>query len=262
MNRWIRKDPVSLLPHKALEYSWSSYVNEVIDSFKRLNNDPQKTYIYQDILVVCHKGIGVYGFEDADDILLDCVSAAMNLKRQLPAGNLVYRGRPDYSGITYNKFTDLTSAPSQYAKANRLSQTGNSVFYGSFDNDTPVKEILNYTKGAKPIISLGMFVTNGKLNLIDFTNIPKPDFWMGYREWQTYLFLQAFHDAITKPVSDMNQHIEYVPTQIFIWMLRKTNPDVDGIIYRSSLTGKPNVCLFYDNNTLSNILILSSINII
>ena len=262
VNRWIRKDPVSLLPHEALEYSWTSYVNEVIAAFKNLKIDPQKSYKYDDILALCDKKIGAYGFEDADDILSDCVSAAINLKESFPMGTLVYRGRPDNSGITYNKFTDLTSALTQYAKANRLSQAEDSVFYGSFDGVTPVEEILNYTNSVKPIISLGKFATTGELNLIDFTNIPRPDFWMGYREWQTYLFLQAFHNAITEPVSDTNQNIEYVPTQIFVWMLRKTHPEIDGIIYRSSLTGKPNICLFYDNNTSAKILTLNSINTI
>lgn len=258
VNRWIRKDPVSLLPQEALKYSWTSYFNEVIDAFKRLKINPQKTYDPNDVLTGCNKRIGAYGFEDADDIISDCVSAAINLKRRFPVGTLVYRGRPDNSGITYNKFTDLTSAPSQYAKANRLSQSEDSVFYGSFDDMTPVEEILNYTNGAKPLITLGEFTTNGELNLIDFTNIPRPDFWMGYREWQTYLFLQAFHSAITEPVSDINQHIQYVPTQIFVWMLRETHPEIDGIIYRSSFTGKANVCLFYDNNTSAKILTLSS----
>ncbi len=258
VNRWIRKDPVSLLPHEAMKYSWDSYVREITDSFKSLKLNPEDPYDFDDFVSSCHGKIGVYGLEDVSDILHDCVGAAINLKKPLPAGTSVYRGRPDFSGHSYTEFTDLTSAPSPYAKANRLSQAGDSVFYGSFDEMTPGEEILNYTEGTKPVISLGKFETIRDLKLIDFTDIPRPDFWMGYREWQTYLFLQAFHNAITESISSSNQHIEYVPTQIFVWTLRKTHPEIDGIIYRSSLTGEANVCLFYDNNSSTQILILTS----
>ena len=41
-------------------------------------------------------------------------------------------------------------------------------------------------------------------------------------------------------------------------MLRETYPDIDGIIYKSALTGKPNICLFYDNSSSAKVLILNS----
>lgn len=258
VNRWIRKDPVSLLPYEERKYSWESYVNEIIESFKKLKFDPKASYNYDELLSSCRNKIGVYEFENAYDILLDCVETSINLKRQVPIGTVVYRGRPDYSGNTYTKFKDLTSAPSICAKANRLSKAGDSVFYGSFDENTPVREILNYSNGVNPVISLGMFETIRVLNLIDFTQIPKADFWMGYKDWQTYLFLQEFHDAITEAVSDANQHIEYVPTQTFVSMLRKMHPEVDGIMFRSSLTGDPNICIFCDNNESAKVLTLKS----
>lgn len=261
VNRWIRKDPVSLLPHEAMRYSWESYANEIIETFKKLKCDPKGPYNFNTLVSSCRDKIGVYEFENASDILCDCVNASINMTRRFPARTIIYRGRPDFTGKEFALFNDLTSAPTKYAKANRLSQAGDSVFYGSFDENTPIEEILNYSSGTKPLISLGKFETIKDLNLIDFTQIPRPDFWMGYREWQTYLFLQDFHDAITEPVSDTNQHIEYIPTQTFVSVLRNIHPDVDGIIYRSTLTGKPNICLFYDNTTSSNILFLQSVEV-
>lgn len=262
VNRWIRKDPVSLLPHEAMKYSWTSYVTEIIESFRKLKLNPLGAYKLEQLVSSCRKKIGAYGFEDASEILDDCVGAALHLKKTLPAGTSIYRGRPDFSGRSYTEFMDLTSAPSPSAKANRLSQAGESVFYGSFDEKTPIKEILNYTEGVTPVISLGKFETVKELSLIDLIDIPRPDFWMGYREWQTYLFLSEFHEAITEPISDTNQHIEYVPTQLFIWKLRKTHPEIDGIVYKSSLTGKPNVCLFYDNSTSAKVMILNSVKVL
>lgn len=59
---------------------------------------------------------------------------------------------------------------------------------------------------------------------------------------------------ITKPI-DKNPGIEYVPTQIFTEYIRFLNIyHIDGIIYRSSLTGGRNIVLFYDNETSTDIL--------
>ena len=67
---------------------------------------------------------------------------------------------------------------------------------------------------------------------------------------------------ITKPI-DKNPGIEYVPTQIFTEYIRfMNNYHIDGIIYRSSLTGGRNVVLFYDNETSADILQLNNITTI
>ena len=69
-------------------------------------------------------------------------------------------------------------------------------------------------------------------------------------------------EVITKPI-DKNPGIEYVPTQIFTEYIRfMNNYHIDGIIYRSSLTGGRNVVLFYDNETSADILQLNNITTI
>ena len=75
-----------------------------------------------------------------------------------------------------------------------------------------------------------------------------------------YKFLKQFHSEITKPITQ-NAGIEYVPTQIFTEYIRFMNDKhIDGIIYKSSLTGKKNIVLFYDNNTTADILELKNVS--
>ena len=51
---------------------------------------------------------------------------------------------------------------------------------------------------------------------------------------------------------------EYVPTQIFTEYIRfMNNCHIDGIVYRSSLTGRKNIVLFYDNETSDQVLQLN-----
>ena len=80
-------------------------------------------------------------------------------------------------------------------------------------------------------------------------------------DWQLSQFLPFFHEAITKPVDSQNQEIGYLPTQAFSMALRdfaKEN-NIDGMVYKSALTGQYNVCLFYDNASSASILILHDV---
>lgn len=59
----------------------------------------------------------------------------------------------------------------------------------------------------------------------------------------------------------------YFPMQVFSEYLRyiqKTDSGkkYDGIIYKSSLTTKKNIVLFYDNKTSEDVLILNNIEIV
>ena len=86
-------------------------------------------------------------------------------------------------------------------------------------------------------------------------------------DWQKYSFLRSFHDEISKPVDPNDEAIDYIPTQVFSEYLRyiqKTDSGkkYDGIIYKSSLTTKKNIVLFYDNKTSEDVLILNNIEIV
>lgn len=262
VNNWIRKDPVSLEPNEELTYAWQDYSREVLKTISDKGIDHTSHYNSEDLLKLCESKLGEYGFRKAWDVVIDCADLAEKLVKILPVGSIIYRGRPDSHGQTYSQFKDLTSAPIQYAKPNRLSQSGVSVFYGSFDSETPVKEIRNYCTDKETVISIGTFESTIPLEIIDFTDIPQADFWMDGDDWQDYLFLKRFHEEITSAVSDRMNHIEYVPTQVFVEILRRRFPKINGIKYKSSLTSKPNVCLFYDNKTSAGVLKLIAAKII
>ena len=51
-----------------------------------------------------------------------------------------------------------------------------------------------------------------------------------------------------------------MPTQIFTEYIRfMNNYHIDGIIYRSSMTGKKNIVLFYDNKDSADVLQLNKV---
>lgn len=193
-----------------------------------------------------------------DDVLTEINQICGNiLVSQLPKGTVIYRGRPNETGVPRTSFEELTAPPSKLAKENRMSATGISMFYGALDNNTPIQEIRNYAPDA--VIDLGKFELKRELVVIDLFKIPKHlSFWMP-QYFREYKFLKQFHLEITKPI-DKNPSIEYVPTQIFTEYIRfMNNYHIDGIIYRSSLTGERNVVLFYDNETSANVLQLNNV---
>ena len=193
-----------------------------------------------------------------DDVLTEINQLCCNiLATQLPQGTIVFRGRPNDTGMPRTMFKDLTAPPVEAAKENRMSATGISMFYGALDSDTPVNEIRNYEPGA--VIDLGEFILKKELIVVDLFKIPvRLSFWMP-QYYLEYKFLKQFHSEITKPITQ-NAGIEYVPTQIFTEYIRFMNDKhIDGIIYKSSLTGKKNIVLFYDNTTTVDILELKNV---
>lgn len=85
-------------------------------------------------------------------------------------------------------------------------------------------------------------------------------------DWQKYAFLVDFHSEISKPVNPADEELDYIPTQVFSEYLRYIQKvdgrNYDGIVYKSSLTGKQNIVLFYDNKTSADVLHLNSVDII
>lgn len=193
-----------------------------------------------------------------DDVLTEirqmCESILVSV---LPRETVLYRGRPNDTGKPIVSFEELTSPPVEYAKENRMSAAGISMFYGAFDKDTSIREIRHYCP--ESVLDIGEFETTRDLTVVDLFKIPEIlSFWMP-EHYAEYKFLRQFHDEITKPTTD-NPGIEYVPTQIFTEYIRYlSNKPIDGIMYRSSLTGEKNVVLFYDNKTTKDIMRLNKV---
>ena len=256
IDNWIRRDPFGLRLGDALSYSWEDFSRKIKSVFP----DPSAVSVETIENALTTKPFQQFEYDLMTPIVLsEAIAGCLKLAKRCKTRTEVFRCRPDDKGIVYTEFKDLTAAPSPYAKANRLSLAGDSVFYGSFDAKTPVDEVLNYCHGkTKPTISLGKFVTTKGLTLIDLTDIPKPDFWMPDDNWEVFRFLIAFHEEITKPIDQQNQLLEYIPTQAFSLELRKLAKahNIDGLIYRSSKTSKNNVCLFYNNVSSASVLSL------
>ena len=167
------------------------------------------------------------------------------LCKTLRKGTVLYRARKvDDSNKRY-AFKDITAAPDALAFPNRMSPAGISVFYASFDKNTPMRECVG---DGSSVMIVGKFKTKRPLRVIDLTMIPKTSFWMN--GWQENRFLHQFNEEVTKPVNPEDKnHLQYVPTQVitefFRYMFRdaKLQP-IDGLIYGSSKTKERNIVLF------------------
>lgn len=254
---WIRRDPTGLPMKDKMIFSWKAFAS-LVKSKLRYTFFRSEEY-YEDIDGNYYRG---------NDIIADISSMVGVVRRLLPVGTKLYRGRPKDGKAPYMEFKDLTAPPSKSAKNNRMNPQGISLFYGSLDKETPISEIQNYLDDKSKNIFLGEFETTKELNIIDLCSIPTPDFWMCENgDWQKYSFLRSFHDEISKPVDPNDEVIDYIPTQVFSEYLRyiqKTDSGkkYDGIIYKSSQTNKKNIVLFYDNKTSEDVLILNNIEIV
>ena len=243
----IRRDPNSPLISEELAYSWRQFC----DLVKRKQ---RYTFFHSPIFDQSTIERSPNGLSD---ILTELGYLIHHVERVIPKGTFIYRGRPTNKEGSVTCFKDLTSPPAMFAKVNRLSPAGISMFYGAFEPHTPIKEIRNYSDD--PFIYLGKFETLRDLHVVDLCDLPKIDFWMPHG-WQEFSFLSHFHDEISKPIyPDDNPEIEYIPSQIFTEFVRclcKTlcGNSYDGIVYRSSLTGEKNVVLFYDCESSAEVL--------
>lgn len=186
-------------------------------------------------------------FDGADNILdrLKNIVVEQGLCRELPKGTVIFRARKIKGPQKDYTFKDITSAPEIVSFPNRMSPAGISMFYGSFEKETPMNECVG---GDEPIMIVGTFRTSRPLKVVDLTKIPSNSFWM--EGWQENRFLHQFNREITKPTDtkDLN-HLQYVPTQVITEYFRYLLVDqdgnhVDGIIYGSSKTGERNIVLF------------------
>ena len=240
---YIKNDAFELDLDENLSYAWN-YFKDMVKYKKRYT-------FFQDAFFVPSNS-------SEDDILTEikglCETVLLTV---LKKGEILYRCRPDYKGNVFNTFQDLTSAPKEFAKSNRMSAEGISIFYGAFDESTTIKEVGNYTNATN--LSIGEFVIKKDLTVVDLFKVPEVlTFWMkGF--YQEYKFLKQFHNEITQPIRG-NSNIEYIPTQVFVEYLRylKGSKQIDGIIYQSAVTGGKNIVLFYDNITSSEVLSLAN----
>lgn len=198
VNNWIKRDPFGIELHEELSLNWKE--------FCRLVQNSQRFTFFKSPLFEDASTKGDHGLSD---ILTELGSMMSLLGKDLPFGEIIYRCRPENTDNPVTTFEDITSAPSHLAKANRMSPTGISMFYGSFDKTTPIKEILGYSSENVPkYIYEGTFQVIKPLHVVDLYSIDS-SFWMPHS--QEYLFLDRFHNEISKSANSKNPEIDYIP---------------------------------------------------
>ncbi|MFS0600878.1 RES domain-containing protein [Peribacillus frigoritolerans] len=190
------------------------------------------------------------GNDRREDILKEIQCTIEKMTINLLPDTLIHRAR--LKPPEYNFPQEVTSLlkecgppPVHLSKSLRMNPAGISYFYGSDDEKTSLIEI---RAGFNDEFIIGSFKTRKELKLIDLTIDPQeqiPSIFSNEYNHDLYLnimFIQEFANEISKPVSDTEAPLEYLPTQLFSEYLRKSG--FNGICYKSSLTGAKNYTLF------------------
>lgn len=181
-----------------------------------------------------------------------------------------------YRTVKYNNplikvnFSDLTSAPNQYAFANRMSFQGVSMFYGASSSECAQIESIGNDKS---VYYVGEFKSLHLMNLLDLRRVRQrmSIFDIDSSRYHTVCFLDMFAKEISRPINGNKQH-EYAPTQFLTDFIRNNfllhlpngqKAHLDGILYDSSKVKEEfNAVLFFDNPSSASHLKLISYEVI
>lgn len=233
---WIKKDSFKLWWNEEMEYQWKRF-SEIVKHSRRF------TFLAMPESSECATML-----DDLNSVL----HSSKDILHIIPKGSKLYRARSLNNDLDDSfGFDKITSAPEVYAGQCRMSPAGVSMFYGSFDKNTAIKECIKTDR--EKLLVVGEFISLRDFKVIDLTSLPaKISIWMD--NWQIFAFLRSFHKDITKPLTKGDkEEIEYVPSQIFTeylrWMFKdKYNNNVDGLIYESCKTRNANIVLFCNNS--------------
>ena len=241
--QWISRDLFDIDGATELYNGWQRFANIV-------QNQCRFTFLAQPHYLTIENDHDKYNLLDKiGKYICDC-----NIIIELPKSEILYRARRVREIAKSYSFEDLTSPPSIFARANRMSPVGISMFYATPDRETAIEEC----SGSDANVVIGKFKTKKSLRIVDLTNLPKLSFWM--ENYDANHFLYLFHAELVKSLApDDTNAISYVPSQVFTEWLRymfkdeKGNP-IDGMVYKSAKTNGHNIVLFYDQQSSWDIL--------
>lgn len=256
-NQWINIDSFDLREDEQLLLHWNRFA-EKVKVQKGYTPTNMKTYI---------QAVADIGEQPFDMVLDDirCAIMACRLLRTIPCHTHVYRCRNIKDKTECQTFEQITSAPSDFAFANRMSAAGDSMFYAAF---IPEVSLVEAVDKLKPIKALGEFSTKKDLLVVDLTGLPHPSLWGDY----DYLSMKFLHDFSMKvsenfdDYTDKQKETEYIPTQVFTNSIRKmkdstTGIPIDGIVYYSSkIKGEKNVVIFCNQEESKKFVCLNQIS--
>ncbi|RXI44354.1 hypothetical protein CRU99_05225 [Malaciobacter mytili] len=169
-----------------------------------------------------------------------------DLEKELFRARKIYSNK-DKTDINTNPSKELGKVPIEFAKNNRFSPIGISYGYFSFDNQTVLKET---RCNLNDEVAIGKFELNDGLKIIDFRRDTMKKEFLDYfsdnfngKFYCIDHIINEFILEISRPISDDNQLLEYIPTQImseYIW-----SKGYDGFLFDSSVnSGGTNLVLF------------------
>jgi len=171
-------------------------------------------------------------------------------------GKLVPCGQDDTAIQAYS-CDKMSAPPPNLSRASRISVTGIPVLYLSSDKDTAMSEVRPWKN--QPV-SLAKFHLIKELNVIDcqqsgldgtiadldklypvalLTGVRKDAMPESEHEERAWAWID---DAFSQPVSQSDDPLEYIPTQVISEFFK--NEGYDGIKYRSSVASGYNIALF------------------
>lgn len=239
---WISKDPLVASLDDELNIRWKHFA-DMVKHKQRFTFLANKEFVGHP----SKYDNGLY------DILteLGTMIHRFDVCKNIDENTSIYRARSIVKDTSLI-FDEITCPPDVYARQNRMSPAGISMFYGAFDEETARRESTPSTgHDGKGRFLIGQFRQKRSLLLIDLTSLPRPSFWYqnrGYRE--ALAFMHIFHNEITKKIiPDDRIHTEYIPSQVFTEYLRymfklEGEISVDGLIYKSSVNEEKCVVLF------------------
>ena len=242
---WCRNHYFSPTAAESHKYSWGQFCNEV-KHFRR--------YTFWNSLKWD-------GSEDYPDhvppgqmlALIEKVIVDLELIQTVRAGKVYWRAQSHEISKPPKVPAGMTAPPRKFAtQPNRMSPAGIPMFYGAEDADTAILEVKDNKVNAVTAVA---FKTLRSLRILDLTFQGRNISYFSPRgriARHQSEFLRFFSHDVSRPlIRDKQQHIEYVPTQVFTEHVRflvsagKKKP-VDGIRYFSSRNGRPCVVLFLD----------------
>jgi len=201
-------------------------------------------------------------FSHPDDVpaseMLDEVAHCIHevgLISQIPAGTRIFRARPHARAKVLHSAAELGApTPEQAHFANRMSAAGIAVFYGAMDEATAVVETFDPDDGGRDTVTVSQFATLRDLNILNLCDVPPiPSYFDVERAplRHAHLFVDAFVRAVSRStIKDGQEHIEYVPTQIFAEYIRhrlrlENGEPVHGILYPSAQVPGGRCCVLF-----------------
>lgn len=254
--RWCNREPYTLKKEEALSMSWNEFSDQVKHHTRYIFLQLQE----KDALI--KMDLGMIPVSKMLGRLINEISEMeyyFGTVRYLYAGSIIFRARIHKKRIKLSKAKELSAAPLESAVySNRMSPAGIPMFYGAFDPNTALKEILDTNKSnTEKVASIAKFRTLENLLVLDWSNLPEVPsiFDMGKSHLRsTLIFMKEFVDELSRPVvKDRMENIEYVPTQIFTEYIRHQYADkegnpIEGIVYPSSRNPDGICCVLFMYN--------------